>query len=135
LKTWLKRTLYLTAALCLTLLFLISGGLIGYEKGFAKASASQASEFNIGKKNFCQLDENDRILVCPMSRRMILSNRGNMIVYVCDSQHKYGYVMFQNMNDSFKDRVLNGMRQRFRGMKVTQACETSAGPVYQVFPK
>lgn len=136
-KTWLKRTLYMVAALCAALLLFMGGGTLGYSRGHSDASRSQAIEFAEGKVSFCKLDEDDRFFVCPVSRRIRTApDGGRVIVYVCDSPGKHGYIEFYNMKDPYRAQAMEKIRRmKQHGAKVAEPCETPFGEIYRVSPK
>ena len=115
----------------------MGGGTFGYSRGHSDASARHVTEFNEGKVSFCQLDEDDRLFVCPVFRRIKLApDGGRVIAYMCDSPGKYGYIEFYNMKDPHRAVAMRQLLQlRQRGAKVKKACDTPFGEVYRVSPK
>lgn len=134
-KKWIRM-------LVLSLAFLVGGTLefgAGYYMGQRNAApVSKAESFFAGKSTFCELDEDDRLTVCPVVRKASRApvGKGVAVLYICDSARKNGYIEVVGADAKFGELVNRKLLALARGgAKVEKTCAKKNSVVYRVSPR
>lgn len=80
--------------------------------------------------NFCKMDENQRITVCPLLRSAIKLQDATVVIYICDNNS--GYIEADNKDSSIK--FLAEKLTTYKDLtKIEKICENKNKLVYKIW--
>lgn len=106
---------------------------LGYSIGVFHHKKSARIGYKIGVVSFCDLEEADRLKVCPLMRfQKEIESGGSAILYVCSQES--GFIETNSLTKKsakLLESLLNKIRKK--GGQVEEVCSTENGVVYEIW--
>lgn len=112
---------------------IIIGVVVIKYTGLLSREKSMIAQYEIGNATFCQLDENERFVVCPKIRELFnLDTGGQLVNYVCNE--KLQFIETKNLTPKSKTVVQTQLVEggREENLNIKEVCKTPDGVIYKI---
>lgn len=106
------------------LIFFVLGYYIGN-------TSNKIKDYNVGIVSFCELNEEDRLKICPYMRIHETFEQGYSITYICNNKFSQVYVKLVDLLKE-KQKFLQKIKEKEHKIFAKKLCEDKDGEIYKL---